>query len=243
MGCPVDKALRHNYGVALMGDPDYAAQVVAMTVRNSSVPISVKLRAGQQNDFSFLEDFVGGLVNAGASWITLHPRTPEQKRRGQADWSQIKKLKQSISVPVIGNGDIQTDEDVLRMLSETGCDMVMAGRALASRPWMLWQVGERLGLANPIGKTGSAPRTREEEGAEYGRAVNRLIDYLRQYFSPDLALRKLRFYVRTTSVWLPFGHTLVSISAKAKTLDEAQDLFAQFFTQTIEMSPRTELRQ
>lgn len=243
MGCPVEKALKHNYGVALMGDPEYAAEVVAMTVRHSSVPVSVKLRAARQNDFHFLEKFVHGLVQAGASWITLHPRTAEQKRRGKADWSQIQALKASVAVPVIGNGDIQTDEDVLSMLQETNCDMVMAGRALAARPWMLWQLGERWGFSNPAGRLGAAPRTREEEGREYGRAVLRLIFYMRQYFSPDLALRKLRFYIRTTSVWLPFGHTLVSLSTKGKTLDEVEALFIDFFAQPVEMSPRTELRQ
>lgn len=85
MGCPVQKALRHNYGVALMGDPDYAAEVVRMTVRNSQVPVSVKLRAGKQGDFEFLSRFVGGLEKAGASWISLHPRSAEQKRQDKAD--------------------------------------------------------------------------------------------------------------------------------------------------------------
>src|SRR5665213_1694659 len=90
MGCPVKKALRHNYGVALMGDPEYASEVVRMTVRNSKVPVSVKLRAGIQKDMEFLLRFTKGLEDAGAAWITLHPRVGEQKRRGAADWSQIR---------------------------------------------------------------------------------------------------------------------------------------------------------
>ena len=94
MGCPVSKALRHNYGVALMGDAQYAAEVVRVTVKNSRVPVSVKLRAGLQKDEEFLVRFVRGLQDAGCAWITLHPRLGEQKRRGSADWSQIGRVRE-----------------------------------------------------------------------------------------------------------------------------------------------------
>lgn len=244
MGCPVQKALRHNYGVALMGDAGYAAEVVRMTVKNTKLPVSVKLRAGKQGDFQYLSKFVHGLVDAGASWVCLHPRTAEQKRRGNADWEQIKKLRQEVSIPVIGNGDIQVAEDVLRMQEETGCDMVMAGRALAARPWLMWQLGEKLGFENPEGKTGRAPQTPEEEGAEYGQSLLKLLKYHREYLTKeDLVMRKMRFHIRMTSVWLPFGHTLFSISTKAKTPDELETAIQEFFANSIEMSPRTDLRE
>jgi len=262
MGCPVQKALKHNYGVALMGDPAYAAQVVEMTVRNSSVPVSVKLRAApqpgkipdgvqapfnsqfNQADFDYLQNFVKGLEQAGASWLCLHPRTAAQKRRGSADWSQIRKLREVTSLPLIGNGDVQTAADALAMLQETGCDMAMAGRALAARPWMMWQFGELLGFAPPPGREGEkAPQGPCEEGAEYGRALLKLIEHCGHYFREDLALRKIRFYVRTTEVWLDFGQSLVGVCAKAKNLTELQKGVAEFFAQPIEMAARTELRQ
>lgn len=256
MGCPVQKALRHNYGVALMGDPGYAAEVVRMTVRNSSVPVSVKLRAGQQGDFEYLYRFIMGLREAGASWICLHPRTAEQKRRGSADWKQIEKLKSLVDFPVIGNGDIQTVDDVFRMLNETGCDLTMAGRGFAAKPWLVWQIGEKLNkespaLADELGlgvwdeaaQKRRAPQTELEEGAEYGKCLLRLIFFSRQYFKEDLALRKVRFYIRTTSVWLLFGHTLVSLSMKAKSLTELEQSVLQFFSGPVEMSPRTQLRE
>lgn len=140
MGCPVTKALRHNYGVALMGDPAYAKKVVEMTVRNSKVPVSVKLRAGLQNDIDFLIQFVKGLEEAGAAWVTLHPRVAGLKRRGRADWSQIKRLKEEVKIPVIGNGDVETAQDYFEMKKQTGCDGVMIGRALAAKPWMIRQI-------------------------------------------------------------------------------------------------------
>ena len=243
MGCPVQKALRHNYGVALMGDPVYAAEVVKMTVRNSRLPISVKLRAGPQGDFAYLLNFVRGLRDSGASWVTLHPRTPEQMRKGQADWQQIRKLRESVDFPIIGNGDIQTADDVFAMLATTGCDQVMSGRALAARPWVMWQVAEQLGWAPPEGREGPAPRTPEEEGAEYGRALRRLVDVSSELFTPDLALRKVRFHLRMTAPWLIFGHTLEALSTKAKTLDEFRPLIEKFFSVPQEMVPKTDLRQ
>lgn len=245
MGCPVQKALKHNYGVALMGDPAYAAEVVRMTVRNSTVPVSVKLRAvGSSKEFDELLTFVMGLRASGAAWVCLHPRTAAQKRRGSADWEQIRQLHQAVDFPVIGNGDVQTAEDALAMLQETGCDMAMAGRGLAARPWMLWQLGEVLGFAAPAGCEGRrAPRTSEEEGAEYGRCLLKLIDRCRFYFGEDLAMRKVRFYVRTTSVWLPFGNFLVGVCAKARTTDEMLEGVRKFFEGPVEMSLRTELRQ
>jgi len=257
MGCPVQKALKHNYGVALMGDPDYAARIVEMTVKNSTVPVSVKLRAAPQpgkseeaingnteKDFAYLHHFVKGLKDAGASWVCLHPRTAAQKRRGVADWSQIKNLREAIDLPIIGNGDVQTAEDAMLMLQETGCDMAMAGRALAARPWMMWQFGEMLGFPPPSGREGQkAPQTPQEEGQEYGRALLSLIDHSGRYFREDLAMRKIRFHVRTTEVWLDFGQSLVGLCAKAKSLQEMQAFVKDFFEAPIEMCARTDLRQ
>lgn len=243
MGCPVKKALRHNYGVALMGDADYAAEVVRMTVRHSTVPVSVKLRAGHQNDRSFLLDFVQGLEGAGASWLCLHPRLAAQKRRGRADWEQIGLVRESVKVPVIGNGDIQVVDDVLDMLNQTGCDMVMAGRALTARPWLFWQLGERLGWPKPAGRTGAAPQSQEEEGAEYGHCLKLLLQLFREYFPEPLGVRKFRFYVRTSHVWLTFGHQLFSLVNRAKTYDELGQALDRFFAQPKAMVRKTDLRE
>ena len=182
MGCPQSKALKHNYGVALMGDPEYAHNVVRMSRRHTNLPLSVKLRAGTNNNKDFLKRFCEGLYDAGADWLTLHPRTPEQKRKGNADWSQIRMIKEEFQLPLIGNGDVQTWEDAIRLKEETGCDAVMIGRALTARPWMLWQIGHKLGLPNPEGIKGTPPFDPEEEALEYGKALRFFVKHSYEIF-------------------------------------------------------------
>lgn len=242
MGCPVNKALKHNYGVALMGDADYAAEVVRVTARATSRPVSVKLRAGFDGNIDFLKSFVRGLESAGASYLTIHPRTAEQKRRGRADWEQIRELRESVSVPVIGNGDIQVAEDVFRMLNQTGCEMAMAGRALTARPWLLWQVGERMGFPPPVGRSGSAPASEREEALEYGRALLAMCDYVESDFGADLGLRKLRFFIRTGSVWLDFGNSLYALAMKNRSIADVRAAIIEFFKNDLRLVQRTELR-
>lgn len=244
MGCSVQKALKHNYGVSLMGDPNYAAQVVLMVKHNTKLPVSVKLRAGMQNDFEYLVGFVKKIQEAGASWVTLHPRTAGQLRRGKADWDQIKNLKNHIKIPLIGNGDVQTLEDVLNMLNYTKCDMVMVGRALTARPWLFWQLGDRLGFSPPEKyKHEKCPQTPEEEGAEYGRFLFQFSKACEKYFPQELGLKKLRFMVKTGSVWLPFGHHLYASLTNAKNFSQVEEMLRDFFSGEIVMSSRTELRQ
>jgi tRNA-dihydrouridine synthase B len=238
MGCPVSKALKHNYGVALMGDPEYAWKIVSETKSCSHVPVTVKLRAGidfiddpkKQEEYFF--HFTDGLIKAGADLLCLHPRMAVQKRKGRADWEQIKKLKERSSVPIIGNGDVQIWEDAIRMLEETGCDGVMIGRALTARPWMLWQLGEELGLPAPEGRAGErAPRTPEEEALEYGRALKKLVSYCFEFFEESYAHKKIKFYLRVSHMWLNFGHGLTKKMGKCKSHEEYQWVLEEFFTQ------------
>lgn len=258
MGCPVQKALRHNYGVALMGDFDYAKSVVAMAseaTRAHHLKLSVKLRAVDSAKTNIeTKNFVRGLVDAGATRITLHPRTAEQQRRGKADWTQIKVLMDDFgsdsNVEIIGNGDIQTVDDVFQMMLETGVSQVMSGRALTARPWLMWQVGERLGLEAPTGREGQpAPRDEIEEGAEYGRMMIRFIEIVDEIFighlkmNENLALRKIQFFVRTNHVWLEFGHAFMSTVNTAKSLSECKDRISAFFMTEQRMIGKTDLRQ
>lgn len=245
MGCPVKKALRHNYGVALMGDPDYAAEVVRMTVRHAGVPVSVKLRAGLQNDLPFLLKFVRGLEDAGASWITLHPRIASMKRRGSADWSQVATVRDHLSIPVIGNGDVQCVDDVFRLLEISGSDAIMAGRALAARPWMMWQVGERLGMPAPptFDASARAPQTPIEEGRESGVALRILLGSLERHFNFTESFKRFRFHVRMTAGWLEYGQHLFTLVSRAHSFADLTSALDEFFGVEQRMSARTHLRE
>lgn len=243
MGCPVKKALRHNYGVALMGDPEYAARVVEMAVSATAYPVSVKLRAGLQGDFSFLKNFVLGLQEAGAQWVTLHPRTAEQKRRGRADWDQIRRLRSEINMPVIGNGDVQTAEDAHSLFEQTGCDMVMVGRALTARPWLMWQLGESWGWGPPEGRQGElAPRSREEEGLEFGRAQLRFLEILESYYPEKQGVRRFRFFLKNSHQWLEFGHSYWAALQKSSNYSSLKKSLQAFFEVPKRMSSKTQLR-
>jgi tRNA-dihydrouridine synthase len=230
MGCPVSKALKHNYGVSLMGDVEYAADVVRMTVENSTVPVSVKFRAGIKKDPEYLLNFVNKIVDAGASWVCLHPRLAKDKKRASADWKLIKILKENSSVPVIGNGDIQVLDDILRMLEETNCDSVMVGRALTARPWLLWQLGRKLGFENPEGLEGDPPTTPEEEAIEYGKMLKVLWFYHQKYFDDALAMRRFRFHLINSHYWLNYGHSLSSKMAKIKKSEDVFPMLENFFS-------------
>ncbi len=243
MGCPVKKALKHNYGVALMGDIKYAAEVVAMARRHTKLPLSVKLRAGIELDDKFLIDFVQALEGAGANWICLHPRLAEEKRRGKARWHLLPLVRENLKIPVIGNGDVQTADDVIRCLKESNCDMVMVGRALTARPWLMWQVGKRLGFADPEAMQGlKCPESPEEEAKEYGKALDFLLRNLLETHPHDLAIRKFNFYLKNSIGWLDFGNELWAIVNSAKNSEIILPKMQEFFEKDLKLSAKTELR-
>ena len=138
MGCPVPKvAISSQAGSALLKDPDKIYEIVKAVVDAVDIPVTVKMRLGwDNNSINCIE--VGKLVEkAGAKAIALHARTRSQGYSGKADWSYIKKLKEAVNIPVIGNGDVLTCYDAKRMLDETGCDAVMIGRGVLGNPWLI----------------------------------------------------------------------------------------------------------
>ena len=140
LGCAVKKVLKTGSGAALMKAPSKAEKIFLAVRKAISIPLTVKMRAGWDKSCSEAFAIAKVAEAGGVDGITVHPRLATQGFGGKADWSLITAIKNSVSIPVIGNGDIVTPEDVLTMKKETGCDAVMIGRAAIGNPWLFSQV-------------------------------------------------------------------------------------------------------
>jgi tRNA-dihydrouridine synthase B len=182
MGCPVRKVRRQGAGSALLEDVGRAAEVMAAAVEGSSKPVSVKIRLGQFGDTT--EQLVPRLVEAGAAVVTLHARTTEQRFAGHADWAAIKRLASWCPVPVIGNGDVFSARDAVRMLTETGCAAVMIGRGAMGDPWIFGRAAARLAGREPEAVTPRMKRHALFEHMELARELageGHALHFVRQF--------------------------------------------------------------
>lgn len=136
MGCPVRKVIKKGAGSALMKSPELAEAIIHEVCANTSLPVTVKFRSGWTHDNIIAVDFARMVENAGAAALTVHARTWSQGFGGLADWDIIQQVKQAVSIPVIGNGDVLSHEEGVQRMKQTKCDGIMIGRGALGNPWV-----------------------------------------------------------------------------------------------------------
>ncbi len=215
MGCPVPKIVRNGEGSALMKQPKLVHEIVSKTVKAIKKPVTVKIRKGFDDSCINAVEIAKIIEDAGASAVAVHGRTREQYYSGKADWEIIRQVKEAVSIPVIGNGDVVSGESAIAMQKETGCDGVMIGRGAQGNPWIFSEL-----LA--YDRTGEMPArpTMEEIKQMIYRHARLQVKYKGEY----LGIREMRKHVSWYTSGLPNSAKLRGEINAVESLEELEKL-------------------
>jgi nifR3 family TIM-barrel protein len=217
-GCSVRKIIKSGAGAALMKNPEIAGAILTAVRKSITIPMTIKIRSGWDHSGDQAIEIARIAENCGADAVTVHPRTATQGFGGTADWSLIQKVKDRLSIPVIGNGDITCADDAVRMLQTTGCDGVMIGRAAIGNPFIFRAILARLS-GNPEPVTDTADRF---------RIMKRYLDDTVTYFGETHACRMMRSRLCWFVKGLPHAATFRDAIKQIATRQEAIRLMAAY---------------
>lgn len=215
MGCPVTKVIKAHAGSALMLEPEHAFELVRAIVDAVDKPVTVKMRAGFDKDHINAVELAKSLETAGISAITIHGRTKTQMYEGKADWRIIKQVKEAVGIPVIGNGDIKSVEDMQRMLDTTGCDAVAIGRGVLGNPFLIKDCVRYLETGDRI-----EPVSYNERFELMREHARRLIELKGE----KVGMQEMRGHATWYIKGMPLSHHIKDQLSKVNTYKEMQDI-------------------
>ena len=219
MGCPVPKIVNNGEGSALMKQPQLAHDILAAMVKAVKIPVTVKFRAGWDDSSRNAVEIAKAVEAAGVSAVAVHGRTRQQFYEGKADWGIIAEVKQAVKVPVLGNGDIFTVEDGLRMLAETGVDGLMIGRGADGNPWIFRELAAVL-----RGEERPAAPSLQERLAQAAEHLDMLIDYKGEHIS----VKEMRRHISAYLKGLPHAAEFRGRFHKVDTREQFMELLAEY---------------
>ncbi|MEY8427573.1 tRNA dihydrouridine synthase DusB [Lachnospiraceae bacterium 46-15] len=220
MGCPVPKVVNNGEGSALMKEPEKVKAIVSSVVKAVSKPVTVKIRKGFDENHVNAVEIARIIESAGAAAIAVHGRTREQYYSGEADWEIIRRVKEAVSIPVIGNGDVTSPFRAKQMLEETGCDGVMIGRAARGNPWIFGETAEYL-------ETGTVPvRPSRQEVKEM---ILRHCELQLRYKGEYTGIREMRKHVAWYTAGYPHSAKLRGRINEIESMDALKALLEESF--------------
>lgn len=221
MGCPVPKVVKNGEGSALMKDPKLVYQIVSKTVRAVRKPVTVKIRKGFDDAHVNAVEIAKIVEEAGGAAVAVHGRTREQYYSGKADWEIIRRVKEAVSIPVIGNGDVTAGETALAMMRQTGCDGVMIGRGAQGNPWIFRELAE-------YERTGTMPE--RPSGETVKEAMLRHARLQMEFKGEYLGIREMRKHVAWYTKGLEGAARLRDAINRVESYQELKDLLDRRIT-------------